>query len=96
MQTMKKCNFNIANRVISETTGQKVSFKYVVDRYSVSKEQLTADMKDLRYSLEKGVIYFDLKQIRARYQPDSYKLETLGKVEAMKKEMAAIPKNRRL
>ena len=84
--TMKRCNFNIANAVISKTVGEKVSFKYVIDRYNVTKEQLTEAMKTLRYSLEGGVVYFDLKQIRMRYQYDSYKLETLAKLEACKKQ----------
>jgi len=96
---MKKSNFNISNKVISKTADKKVTFQYVVDRYAITKEQLQADMKSLRWENRGGDIYFDLKQIRQRYQVDTYKLETLAKLEACKKQEAEdrrAARNRRL
>jgi hypothetical protein len=81
---MKRCNFNIANNIIKETAGQKVSFDYVVKRYDVTPEQLKNDMKSLRWTNEGCKYYFDLNQIRAKYKVDTDKLSALAKLEAAK------------
>ena len=90
-----KCQskFNRVSKIINESTGKQVTFDYVVNRYDVTKEQLKVDMKNLRWENKRGVIYFDLIQIRSRYQVDSYKLETLAKLEACKVKP---DKNRRI
>jgi hypothetical protein len=95
----KTSSFNTINTIVNQSAGQQVSFKYVIDRYSVTKEQLKNDMKNLRWENKGGVIYFDLKQIRDRYVVDSYKLETVCKLDVVMKdrlEAAKVAVNRRL
>jgi hypothetical protein len=70
--------FNRASKVINQSAGKKVTFDYVVKRYAVTNEQLKADMENLRWSNEGGEIYFDLNQIRAKYQVDTDKLTALA------------------
>jgi hypothetical protein len=76
-----KSYFNRVKKVIGKPD-KRVTFDYVVKRYAVTKEQLKADMKNLRWTNEGGVIYFDLKQIRARYTVDVDKLSALAALEA--------------
>ena len=71
---------------IAQVVGaESISFDDIIKRYDVTPDQLKADMKQLRWRLIGKTYFFDLKDIRARYQVDSYKLETLAKLQAVQK-----------
>lgn len=67
--------------IISNVSGASISFSDVIKKYNVTPEQLKEDMRNLRWRQIGKEYFFDLKQIKARYEADSDKLNALAKLE---------------
>jgi len=72
--------------VIASVSGASISFSDVVKKYAVSAGQLKEDMKELRWRQVGREYFFELKQIRSRYDVDSDKLMALAELERMEAE----------